>query len=674
MKAFSESIRITISLLLIAVIFLLWHYKTEPLATLSHKLNDIKYAFNKQKPHEDVVFVSIDEKSVSRFGRWPWDRERLAQKISVFDDAQVVVFDMVFSEPTQKQKDLALADAIFDLNDVICGFFLRHDSTKIQDEFLLDLLVDSALHRVFLETAPFLVYDHVEVNILDITQSCMLSGVFSTVSDSDSLFRRYPIAFVFDGELYPSLGIQTLRYILNKDITMEQKGQHYEIVLDQTEFSIDSEGFVMLNYYDIGSYNIIPFADLLDDNFDTSLIEDKIVVFGVSEAGVTDIRATPLGQIPGPLLHYSFIANYLDGILLQRFMQLELGLVLLFSLIPLFLSKVIRRLDLRIFIYSFIAIGYIVVNIYLYQKLHYWIDLFYPLFGLFVLLIFNSAFLFKMRDKESKFIKSAFGNYLSKAQIDTIMKNPSQLKLGGQTKDVSILFTDIRGFTTLSERVSPEELISILELYFTPMTQIVLNNGGTLDKYIGDAIMAFYNAPVVVKEHPKKAVKTALEMVAELENINKKLTSKNLPTIDFGAGINSGDAVVGNIGSLERFDYSVIGDSVNLASRVEGLCKTYGVHIVITQFTKQRLDDQFLTRELDDVVVKGKSSHVTVYEVMQDLQINRQIKALYEDALKLYRQKEYTQAAQKLHECYEKYSDKTSLLLLQRIESLQNSD
>lgn len=663
LKIFTDKVRIILSLLLIIAVVGIWHYKVEPFHKLSLQTNDFKYSFNRYTPSQEIVFVSIDEKSVTKYGRWPWDRAMLAQKMQHLQGAKVVVLDMVFSENTNQSADEALGDAIFDLSNVVCGIFLRNDSTKVLNPDTHDILTDSALHRVFIQDVPFMQYRHAEVNIPQITQSCMLSGVFSTVSDSDALFRRYPIAYLFNENIYPSLGIQTLRYMLNKDISIEQEGNDYAISLDEREFVIDDAGFVGVNYYDINEYNMLSFSDIDDKDFDHSMIEDKIVILGVSEAGVSDIRATPLGQIPGPLIHYSFISNYLQDIVLQKYPQIELLFILLLSILPLFLHKALKQLSYRIVLYSVVAAGFIIGNIYLYSYGHIWIDIFYPLFGFILLLAFNSAFLFKARDKEQKFLKGAFGSYLSPKLLDEIIKDPARLQLGGEKRDVTIIFTDIRGFTTLSEKVSSQDLISILERYFTPMTEIVLNNSGTLDKYIGDAIMAFYNAPIEVKDHPIKAVKTALEMLHKLKDVNDELNALHLPSIDFGAGINTGEAVVGNIGSASRFDYSVIGDSVNLASRVEGLCKTYGVHIVITEFTKARIGDGFLTRELDDVTVKGKSKSVTVYEVMFDTPQNHEIKALYEKALMHYKKGEKQRAQDLFIQCHREYGDKPSQLI-----------
>jgi adenylate cyclase len=665
---------VILSLLLIAATLVLWHFKVEPLYKLSLQVNDIKYYFNDYTPSDEIVFVEIDEKSVTQFGRWPWDRELFAKALQPLSQAQTVIFDMVFSEATSKAKDEALASSIEHLDNTICGFFLRNNSTKVHSNLTQEILQESALHRIFVQHAPFIPFLHAELNIPEILEMCTLNGVFSTLSDSDSLFRQYPIAFLYNDFVYPSLGIQTLRYTLNQDITIEQKNKSYEVALNNQNLHMNENGFVLLNYYKRDTYQTLSFAQLLDENFNEALIEDKIVILGISEAGVSDIRATPLGQIPGPLLHYTFISNFLQEMVLKQNKWLEFALIVLFALIPIGLSSILKTLNYRIIAYALSISLIVLICIVAYKYYHLWLDLFYILFAHIVLLVFNGVYIFKTKDLEAKFLEDAFKNYLSQDLLNEIIKDPSKLQLGGAKRRVTIIFTDIRGFTNLSEKVSSEELIKVLELYFTPMTQLVFKNKGTLDKYIGDAIMAFYNAPIDVPNHEACAVRTALQMLEELKNVNKKLNSLNLPSIDFGAGINTGEAIVGNIGSKNRFDYSVVGDSVNVASRVEGLCKQYKAHIVITEFTKNALDEkEFLMRELDEVQLRGKEHSTKIYQVLPNTLQNQSIKKLSDVAMQAYHDKSYEKAKTLFEQCYDEYEDETAKILIQKLLSEQAS-
>jgi adenylate cyclase len=267
-------------------------------------------------------------------------------------------------------------------------------------------------------------------------------------------------------------------------------------------------------------------------------------------------------------------------------------------------------------------------------------------------------------DQKGRYMKKAFSNYVSADLVAQIMKNPDILKLGGEKREISILFSDIRGFTSLSEKLSPEDLVQVLNEYLNPMTRIVLEEKGTLDKYIGDAVMALYNAPLDVDGHAAHACRTALKMILALNELNQSFVSRGIGTIDIGIGINTGDAVVGNMGSAVRFDYTAIGDNVNLASRLEGLNKTYGTHIIVSEFTKQLAGSDFQFRELDLVAVKGKHQPVPVYELM--VVGDSELTDSFADALRMYREREFSQAIQIFERVAAQKQDKVSQLYAER--------
>jgi adenylate cyclase len=288
-----------------------------------------------------------------------------------------------------------------------------------------------------------------------------------------------------------------------------------------------------------------------------------------------------------------------------------------------------------------------------------YIDLFYPLISLILSLVAVEAIAFSIQEKSGKFLKDTFSSYLSGDLLQELIDNPDSFKLGGEKKELSILFSDIRGFTTISENLEPEELIQVLNRYFTPMTKSVLENKGMLDKYIGDAVMAFFNAPVDVKEHADAACRCAISMIAKLEALNLELkneveaklklnpdeeTKKSLEVfrdkilpIRIGVGLNTAEVIVGNIGSDDKKEYTIIGDGVNLASRVESLTKGYGVPILITEFTIAKMKSNFLYREMEPVKVKGKDEAVILYELMADTEVSKTIKEEYDKALQIYK-------------------------------------
>ncbi len=271
-----------------------------------------------------------------------------------------------------------------------------------------------------------------------------------------------------------------------------------------------------------------------------------------------------------------------------------------------------------------------------------------------------------IEERQSRFLKKAFSSYVSDKLVGQIIENPDLLKLGGQKKEITMLFSDIRGFTTLSEQVSPEQLVELLNDYFTPMTNIVLKNNGTLDKYIGDAIMALFNVPVDVENHEYYGCLTALEMIETLDVINMEFQKKGFPEIDIGIGLNTGYAVVGNMGTDTRFDYTAIGDSVNLASRLEGTNKFFGTRIIVSEFTYLKVKDNFKFRMLDKIRVKGKAEGITIYELNEHLE--DELMEKFNNALHLYFQKDFKGAFEIFSNLSNKFNDKASTALKERCE------
>lgn len=655
----------------LVIVLLLNIYKVEPFQSFSLRFNDINFELQKKEISPEVVFVAIDEPSVNKFGRWPWKRELIANGIEKLNQANVVLMDMIFSEPTSEKQDTILAGSIASLNSSVCGFFLRHKATQeIQDDEL-DILSDSSLDLLQSQIAEFnnpsfISAPHAEMNIYPILEACTLSGSFSTLSESDHLLRSYPIAVYFQNILYPSLGIQGLRLYKNKDIKRVEPSQ---VVLGKKLIHINEKGFIRLNFYNPSQYKTISFLDVVQGKVKPEFFKDKIVILGITEVGAGDIASTPVGAIPGPLLHYTFISNLLQGHLIVEPNIVVSYLIIFFVLLPFILvlvfSKILYRAILNVFVYLLV---YSIVR-YLFVSEMLYIDMFFPLISLLLSAVAVEAIAFNLQEKSGKFLKDTFSSYLSGDLLSQLIANPDSLKLGGEKKELTILFSDIRGFTTLSESMSPEKLIEILNRYFTPMTQSVLDYGGMLDKYIGDAVMAFFNAPVDVKNHADAACYSALSMIEKLDKLNEVFMGEGLHPIRIGIGLNTAEVIVGNIGSDAKKDYTVIGDGVNLASRVEGLTKNYTVQILITEFTVARLVDSFIYREIEPVKVKGKEEAVVLYELMPNTQKAKEIKKHYEEALALYKENDFVQAKELFTSMVNDYDDGPSEYMLERIKN-----
>jgi adenylate cyclase len=625
------------------LVFAVYLSKLEPFYSFSLRFDDLNFALQTKKASEDVVFIEIDEQRVNRFGRWPWDRDVLAKAIDNLDGSNLLILDMVFSEETKRDRSLALS--LQNHANNVCGFFLRDKASSSVSPEQMAILSESSLTRLASQTqgeALFVEGAEAEVNAESILASCTLSATFSTLRDSDQLFREYPLAFVFQGAIYPSIGTQALRMRFNKDI-LRTSVQHYDIAGHR--LISDEKGFAQLNFYPQHSYQRYSFLDLYEKRLTSDLLHDKIVLLGIAEVGVGDMRATPIGVVPGPLIHYTFISNVLNNELLYSNPIINMVSLLFFLLLP-FVWFLVSSIYQRVLIYGLSYFVFFTGSKLAFIYLNLCIDTFYPLLGLVLLAMTSEIMLHKAQEKQSRFIEGAFSSYLSPVLLKKLMEEPERLVLGGEKKELTIFFSDIRSFTSISETMDPQRLTTFLNRYFTPMSDIVLKHQGMIDKYIGDAVMAFYNAPLDVKEHAASACRSALEMIDELEKLNKTFNKEGLPKIAIGIGLNTAEVVVGNMGSAKRFNYTVIGDGVNLASRVEGLNKVYGTHILITEFTKACIGDEFLTRELERVKVKGKEEAVMLYELLKDTSANRELCQEYDAAMRLYKEGKVDEAVQ----------------------------
>jgi adenylate cyclase len=360
-------------------------------------------------------------------------------------------------------------------------------------------------------------------------------------------------------------------------------------------------------------------SDVIRGRVPSGEIEDKIVLVGAVATGIYDLRVTPLASVfPGVEVHANIIDNILKGDFIVR--PEWASLVDMFSLLLLGfgLGWLFPRLrpvpGAGVMLLVFVA--HLYVNTILMVNGGYWLNVIYPSLLIPMGYLGVSIYKYIHEEREKRKIKGAFQFYVTPAVVHQMLQDPNALKLGGEKKVLSVLFSDIRGFTSLSESLPPEGLVHLLNEYLTEMTNVVFRHDGTLDKYIGDAVMAIYGAPLPQEDHPERACLSALDMMEDLHKLQTRWAAEGKPAIDIGIGINTGEMVVGNMGSERRFDYTVIGDEVNLASRLEGLNKQYGTHVIISEFTQSLVRDHILCRELDLVRVKGKAKPVRIFEVV----------------------------------------------------------
>ncbi len=639
---------------------------------LDLKLSDIRFKYREKfeperiQPNKNIVIVAIDEKSINQIGRWPWSRATIAELVNKFYeyDVKIAAFDITFSEEESLKADTAFSESLEVNENVVLGYFFRDDSTQETDKKALKIHNKSRINLVkFLKNyknQPIRNFDSVELNIPLIAENAAGFGFFNIIPDNDGIYRKALLVVNYNDSYYPSLNLESSSAFMDKQIllTIADFGVS-GIKLNEFLIPVDENGRLLLNYYgEGGTFPVYSAVDVLNGTISKEKLENKFVFFGPTEIGIADIRATPFDPVsPGVEIQATAASNILDGNFLIKdgiTQSIDLALIffmtVLLSLVLIFTTKtLVSFLVLILFLMVFIA-----TNFYFFSRLNYMLSILFPAFSISLTYIIYEAYRNITVERKSKFLREAFNSYVSPDVVGQILKDPERLQLGGDRRKVTLLFSDIRGFTTLSESTDPEKLVTLLNEYLTPMTKIVMNNKGTLDKFIGDAVMAIYGAPVEQEHQALHACSSAIEMIKKLNEINKEWSENNLPNIDIGIGINTGEAVVGNMGADIRFDYTAIGDTVNLAARLEGQTKYYGTNIIISESTKQDLDKamaenpdiSFNIRELDLIKVKGKSKPIAVYQLIvpNDSIDDKSVLDRYNLALSSYRDSKFKEA------------------------------
>lgn len=587
----------------------LFQSQPAPVVALASAVSDSYYPFGPQHAHPDVVFVAIDHAAVKRFGRWPWPRDQLAAGIERMREARVIALDMVFSEATEAARDAALGAALARTQNV-GGFFFNGERPSALSAEARQQLANSALLEA--SGPAWLEARQIEVSIPAVAAGLTTQATLNTLPDGDARFRHYPAAFVLDGLVQPSLGVQSLQ-LFTAVSAHTKPGDSHALRVGDARIALDQHGFTRLNFYPEAGFTTLSFADLFAPGFDPQQLAGKLVLLGVTEAGVTDIRATPLGQYPGPLMHATFMANVLDGSTLRELSTVEMAGVLGLTLWLVCLALPIRASSLRIPYYLLLGVLLWGAGLWLYVRAGIWLESGYSMAAVGLAALGVEASLFAHARRHTAKLRTAFSSYLPPALVGRIVEDPDKLKLGGEKKEITVLFSDIRGFTSMSEHVAPETLAEIMNDYFQPMTEVIFAQGGTLDKYIGDAIMALFNAPLDQPDHALAACRAAIAMQQAQLRINEKLATRGLPPLRTGIGINSGPAIVGNLGSSIRFNYTAIGDVVNLASRFESATKKLGVDIIIGEPIYLQVKDRLPCNPLGAVEIPGKDETQVVY-------------------------------------------------------------
>lgn len=664
---------------------LLYVQKVDLLAAIDLKLKDARFRMRSESaPPDRVVVVAIDSRSINELGRWPWDRKlmaRLVKNLKAYG-ARSVALDMTFSEPSTPKSDQALAEAIQESGNVVAGYFFT-DQNQETSETSLQWLRRSKIKAVRLRgnvsAVPLTTYPYVEPDIPVIAQASVDAGFFNIMPDRDGVIRTSDLLILYDGEPYPSLALSALRQYLGGEVVLDIASHGVDrLIVGNRQVPVDESSRVTLNYYGgHGMFRTVPAVDIINQRLHPNALQETLVFVGATEMGIYDMRVTPLDPIlPGVEIHATAASNILQERFLirdSRVIILELVFIFLFPLLLIALLSLVKRTLMALTGFSLIIGVYASINYLLFAHSALNIGVLFPLISTALTYLGAEAYRNLVEERQGRFLKKAFSSYVAPTLVGEIIKNPQMLKLGGERREITVLFSDIRGFTTISERLTPEALVSLLNQYLGPMTDIILTHRGTLDKYIGDAIMAIYNAPLPVEGHPLLACQSALAMLKRLQVLNKGFKEAGLPELEIGIGIHTGDVIVGNMGTDIRFSYTAIGDTVNLASRLEGMNKLYETHIIVSESTLRHLKEasprrngsgEMHVRELDLIRVKGKETPVTIYELAMVL--DKGLVQDFEEALRCYRQRQFRDAQAIFQHLTAQYGDAPSGVFAQR--------
>jgi len=556
-------------LLLVSLLVLIFLLSLRPpvmVQALSSALSDDFYTWNSRSYPEKLVFVEVENTSVQAFGRWPWPRSLIAEGLAKMHQAEVIGVDIAFAEPTTSEEDQRLAEVISGL-PAIGGSFLNGPQARFLDDDAYGRVLDSSLMQV--SDAQLIESEELELPISPILEAYTVLSALNIKPDADQRFRHYPLAFWVQDAAYPNLGVQMWRLGQMQDLAIQGK----TATLGDRSLPVDDYNRIKLNFYPEGDYQRLTFAELMDEDWDPQSLAGKWVILGISEAGVTDLRSTPIGQLAGPLVHMTFVANLLDDNLLQGLQGQTLFLVLLLCTLILLGLLQLHRSLLRFSGYGLLLLGVYATGVLLYLLADLWLEIFYPLLLIVAVVIGGELWLFMRNKARADQLRSAFGSYVAPALVEKIVQQGDELKLGGQRQQLTLLFSDLRNFTPTTEALETEELVSHLNHYFDAMINALQDYQGTLDKLMGDAVMGLFNAPLKDEDHAYHACLAAAAMQHALVEFNADFPEGDVRRLAMGIGVNTGEGVVGNIGGQKRFNYTAIGDVVNVAARLESATK-----------------------------------------------------------------------------------------------------
>ena len=623
-------INFMIGLMITGLFALLMVIKFYPFELLEERLYDYRFKLRGAlPPPEEIVIAAIDEKSVERIGRWPWGREKIAGLVKKLAEggAEVIVLDIILSE--SEKSDPLLGQAIHEAGNILLPVVFEFDKKpdRPDHEFLLNHAIRTiALPERFEQYAPISAKRPL-VPVPEIIREAMALGHVNIFPDPDGVLRWEAMVIEYNGYLFPSIDLRTAAIYLGippEKVILEATDGVY--LGEKRYIPTDRYGRSLIPYYGpMYTFKHYSISDILYGMINPKLFQGKIVLVGATAVGIYDLRVTPYtAAMAGVEKHASIIGSILQNRLLKT-VPFSANLVFLLLTGFLFTLLLIRLKATGAAIFTGVSIILVMgFGYYLFVQKGLWLQIAYPSNNILLIFITLTAYNYAIEEKYAKKIRAMFSNYATERVVNELIKNPGLSKLGGERREVTVLFSDIRGFTTFSERHTPEEVVAMLNEYLAEMTDIIFRWDGTLDKFVGDEIVAFWGAPLPQEDHAELAVKCALHMAKRLRKLQLKWESEGKVPLDSGIGINTGEVLVGNIGAEgKKMDYTVIGDHVNLGARVEGLTRRFDARILITEFTLSRIREavrngsiyRLKIKGLQKVAVKGKEKPVTIYKL-----------------------------------------------------------
>ena len=670
-------------------------YRLDFVEQLSSIIYDYRMRLTMPRTTDDrIVIIDIDEKSLKEEGRWPWGRDRLALLMDkLFDTYGVTVvgFDVVFAERdessglkvlqrlgrNQLKGDMSFQSALRKIQPqleydqlfassiknrkVVLGYYLsiqneRHTSGKLPAPSLPS---ESFMGRLI----EFTTWNGYGANLFELQQSAASAGHINPIVDFDGRVRRVPMLAEFDGAYYESLSVAMVRTLLGQTRLLpgfaEGEVEGYAglewLELDaegkKLKIPVDKEVATFVPYRGAsGSFRYISISDVLHDRVDPAQLKGKIVLVGTTAPGLMDMRATPVAEVyPGVEIHANMISGILDQNLKERPAYMLGAEVVWLLVIGIALSLLLPLFTpAKAILSSLFIVGTSTgLSLVAWQYGNILMPMANSLLMIALLFALNMSYGYFFTSRTKHQITRLFGQYVPGEVVEEMAKNPKRVSMEGESREMTILFSDVRGFTTISEGLDPKDLSLLMNEFLTPLSRVVYKYRGTVDKYMGDCIMAFWGAPLPDQQHARNAILAGIEMQATLQALQPHFKERGWPEIHVGVGINTGRVSVGNMGSEMRVAYTVMGDEVNLASRLEGITRQYGVGIIVGENTRNLVTD-FLYRELDHVRVKGKDKPVAIYEPIAllgeaDKALQDEIE-LFHEVRRLYRKQDWDQA------------------------------